>query len=75
MAYYRDKSPWNNSEEIVVIEDLNMVVPDDDGNEMPDFCFIDRNTVRAHPKIIDLLLEADEAERVWSIEEILGELN
>ena len=42
---------------------------------MPDFCFIDRNTVRAHPKIIDLLLEADEAERVWSIEEILGEFN
>jgi hypothetical protein len=75
MAYYRDKSPWGNNEEIVVIEDLNMVVPDGEGNQLPDFCFIDRNTVRAHPKIIDLLLDADEAERVWSMDEVLDELD
>lgn len=74
MAFYRDKSPWSDAEEIVVIEDSNMTAADEDGNPMPDFCFIDRFTVRAHPKIIDLLLEADEAERIWSMDEVLGEL-
>ena len=75
MAFYREKSPHSPAEDIMVIEDSNMCRVDENGNDIPDFEFIDDQTVRAHPLIIDLLLEAEEAERIWTMDEMLAELN
>ena len=54
-----------------MIEDKSMFIRDSKGGWMPGFEFLDSQTVRAHPFIIDVLL--DDAERLWTQDELLGE--
>lgn len=49
-----------------------MFVKDGDGNWSPGFQFIDSRTVKAHPFIIEVLIQ--DSERLWSMDEILAEL-
>ncbi len=72
MAHYRYKDARGSSDEITVIEDKGMFTKDSEGNWAPGFEFIDSQTVKAHPFIIQVLLE--DAERLWSMDEILKEL-
>lgn len=72
MAHYRYKDARGNSDEITVIEDKGMFTKDSHGNWAPGFEFIDSQTVKAHPFIIQVLRE--DAERLWSIDELLNEL-
>ena len=72
MPLYRHSDARGQPDEITVIEDANMVEEDPSGSLRPTFAFIDPFTVRAHPLIIDSLLE--EAERLWSLDELLSEL-
>jgi hypothetical protein len=50
-----------------------MFVKDGKGNWSPGFEFIDSHTVKAHPFIIDALLE--DAERLWTMDEVLQQLD
>ncbi len=61
-------------DDIIVIEDSTMVTRDPDGSARPGFRFVDGQTVRAHPVIIDVLLSWDEAEPLWTMEALLGVL-
>ena len=60
--------------DITVIEDAAMVTQDEDGNALASYKFIDRYTIRAHPLIVDALLEDEETERVWTMNQILSGL-
>jgi len=73
MPLYRDPDATGRLDEITVIEDPEMVEEDADGVLWPSFAFIDRLTIRAHPVIIDCLLEG--TERLWSLEEVLTDLD
>ena len=70
MPFYRDKDARGLSDDLFVIEDATMVVRDKRGYWRPSFRYVDENVIRAHPLIIDALLE--NAEPLWSLEEILG---
>ncbi len=72
MPFYRDKDARGRSDDLFVIEDATMVVRDERGYRRPSFRYVDENVIRAHPLIIDALLE--NAEPLWSLEEILGEV-
>ena len=72
MPLYRDPEATGRLDEITVIEDPSMTEQDASGAMRPTFAFIDSYTVRAHPVIIDSLLE--DAERLWTMEELLAEL-
>ena len=72
MPQYRYKDAQGDADEITVIEDKSMFSKDVKGNWAPGFEFIDSRTVKAHPFIIDALLE--DAERLWSMDEVLSEL-
>lgn len=72
MRMYRDKDARGGADEITVIEDASVVSVDDDGVERPGYRYIDEQTICAHPQIIDALLK--DAERVWTLEEILADL-
>ena len=72
MPFYRDPEASGQSDEITVIEDASMVEKDEDGTLKPTFAFIDSLTVKAHPVIIDSLIE--DAERLWTLEELLADL-
>jgi hypothetical protein len=72
MPQFRYKEATGSSDEITVIEDKSMFVKDTKGNWSPGFEFIDSRTVKAHPFIIDALLE--DAERLWTIDEVLQQL-
>ena len=69
MPQYRYKDALGESDEITVIEDKGMYQTDVNGNWSPGFEFIDCRTVKAHPFIIDGLLE--DAERLWSMDDVL----
>ena len=73
VAQYRYKGAEGRDGEITVIEDSSMYTRDTKGNWSPGFEFIDNRTVKAHPFIIDALIE--NAERLWSMEEVLAELS
>ena len=72
MPLYRDPEATGGPDELTVIEDASMMEKDEAGAWRPTFAFIDRYTVRAHPVIVDSLLEG--TERLWTLEELLGEL-
>lgn len=72
MSNYRYTGANGSADEITVIEDKGMFVKDGDGNWSPGFQFIDSRTVKAHPFIIDALVQ--DAERLWSLDEVLAEL-
>ena len=72
MPSYRDSEATGQFDEITVIEDPGMVEQDDSGALLPTFAFIDTYTVCAHPVIIDALIE--NAERLWTLEELLADL-
>jgi len=72
MPHYRYKDAEGASDEITVIEDKSMFSKDSKGNWSPGFEFVDSSTVKAHPFIIEVLLE--DAERLWSMDEVLQEL-
>ncbi|MBI2050986.1 MAG: hypothetical protein HYT31_04250 [Parcubacteria group bacterium] len=72
MPYYRYKGAHGGADELTVIEDKSMFVKDRDGRWSPGFEFIDSHTVKAHPFIIDALLE--DAERIWALDEVLAAL-
>ena len=72
MPQYRYKDALGESDEITVIEDKGMYQTDANGNWSPGYKFIDSRTVMAHPFIIEVLLE--DAERLWSIDDVLGAL-
>lgn len=72
MRHYRDKDARGKPDEITVIEDADMVVVDQEGKKEPGFEYVDGRTIRAHPFIIDWLVES--AEPIWTLEEILAEL-
>ena len=72
MRYYRDKGACGKPDEITIIEDENMVVVNQNGEKSPGFTYIDSHTIRAHPFIIDWLIES--ADPVWTLEEILEEV-
>jgi hypothetical protein len=73
MPRYRYRNTEECVDDITVIEDRGLYVKDSDGNWSPGFEFIDRYTVRAHPYIIDALLE--DAEQVWTMDEVLRVLD
>ncbi len=73
MPQYRHQEASGRPDEITVIEDKKMVVKGEDGSLRPGFAFIDAYTVRAHPRIIDVLV--DDAERLWTLDELLAELS
>lgn len=72
MPFYRDKDAQGRSDDLLVIEDATMVMRDENGYWHPGFRYVDEHIISAHPLIIDALLE--NAERLWSLEEILGEV-
>lgn len=72
MPHYKYKDAEGAGDEITVIEDKSMFTKDAKGNWSPGFQFIDPNTVKAHPFIIEVLLE--DAERLWSMDEVLREV-
>ena len=72
MSNYRYTGANGREDEITVIEDKSMFVKDGDGNWSPGFQFIDRRTVKAHPFIIEVLIQ--DSERLWSMDEVLAEL-
>ncbi len=69
MPQYRHLEATGRIDEITVIEDAGMVAENEDGTVRPDFAFIDAYTVRAHPRIIDLLV--NQSERLWTLDELL----
>jgi hypothetical protein len=73
MPLYRDPEATGRLDEITVIEDPGMEERDEFGVMRPTFAFIDDLTVRAHPVIIDSLLE--DAERLWTIDELLADVD
>ena len=72
MAQYRFKGAEGRAGEITIIEDRSMYIRDTKGNWSPGYEFIDSHTVKAHPFIIEVLIES--SERLWSMEEVLAEL-
>lgn len=72
MPLYRDPEATGQLDELTVIEDASMVEKDEDGYLKPTFAFIDSLTVKAHPVIIDSLIE--DAERLWTLEDLLADL-
>ena len=72
MPQYRHMEAMGRTDEITVIEDPGMVAENEDGSVRPDFAFIDAYTVRAHPRIIDLLV--NQSERLWTLDELLESL-
>lgn len=72
MPFYRHPEATGRENEITVIEDPSMVEEDENGALWPTFAFVDRFTIRAHPVIIDSLLQG--AERLWTLDELLEEL-
>ena len=69
MALYLDKDVTGQLNEITVIEDPTMIKVDAQGNSWADLEFIDAYTVKAHPLIMDLLVQG--TERTWTMDEIL----
>ena len=58
------------------MEDLSpdsLVTIDAEGNKQASFAMIDEHTIRAHPAIMDVLLES--TERLWTLEEILQDFD
>lgn len=51
-----------------------MVTRDEEGNALASYKFVDRYTIRAHPLIVDALLEDEETEQVWTMNQILSSL-
>ena len=72
---FSDRFADGPREDILVIEDRTMVTLDAAGNLRPGFRFIDGHTVRAHPIIIDVLLNQEEAEPLWTMDELLRDLS
>ncbi|MBN64672.1 MAG: hypothetical protein CME20_25200 [Gemmatimonadetes bacterium] len=71
MPLYRHPEATGAADELTVIEDPQMTVADSDtGLPQPGYAFIDPLTIKAHPLIIDALV--DRAERVWSLDELLA---
>ena len=60
MPVYRHPEATGRPDEITVIEDPDMVERDASGALHPSFAFIDPLTVRAHPAIMDSLVEKSE---------------
>ena len=50
-----------------------MVTESADGTVRPDYAFIDPHTIRAHPRIIDALV--NQSERLWTLDELLKVLD
>lgn len=69
MPIYRDKEAQGRADDVFVVEDATIVVWDESGYWQPSFRYVDENIIRAHPLIIDALME--NAEPLWSLEEIL----
>ena len=72
MTQYRHIESTGQTDEITVIEDPGMVTESADGTVRPDYAFIDPHTIRAHPHIIDALI--NQSERMWTLNEVLTEL-
>ena len=72
MPFYRDLEATGRLDEITVIEDPSMRKKDSSGEMLATFEWIDKFTIRAHPIIIDFLLQ--DAERLWKLEELLADL-
>ncbi len=70
MPIYCDKDALGRPDDVFVIEDATMVMRDESGDWYASFQYVDENVIRAHPLIIDVLME--NTEPVWSLEEILG---
>tara|TARA_B100000575_G_C22867237_1_gene506367 strand:- start:422 stop:646 length:225 start_codon:yes stop_codon:yes gene_type:complete len=72
MTQYRHIEATGRTDEVTVIEDPGMVTERADGTIRPDYAFIDPHTIRAHPQIIDALI--NQSERLWTLDEMLTEL-
>lgn len=70
MPQYVYRGAVGDEDEIIVIEDKSMFTKTCRGGWAPGFEFIDSRTVKAHPAIIDALLQ--HAERLWTLDEVLG---
>ena len=71
MPLYRHLEASGEPGEITVIEDREMFVQDKEtGDIRPRFQFIDSHTIKAHPLIIEALIL--DAERLWTIDEVLA---
>ena len=71
MPHYRHRDATGAPGGITVIEDKGLSFKDSKGARSPGFEFIDSQTVRAHPLIIDFLLVG--AERLWTMDELIHE--
>ena len=70
MPLYRHPEATGAADELTVIEDCRMLVADQEtGLPQPGFAFIDPLTIKAHPLIVEALIA--DAERVWSLDEVL----
>ena len=74
MSHYRFSREAARADDVAVIEDASLIEVDANGNTRPGYRFVDGQTVKAHPVIIEVLLYRQEAERVWSLDEVLGVL-
>ena len=74
MSLYRYSGEPARADDVALIEDASLIVVNADGSRRPGFRFIDGQTVKAHPVIIDELLHRREAERVWSLDEVVAVL-
>ena len=72
MPQYRHIESTGRADEVTVIEAQGMVTERADGTVRPDYAFIDPHTIRAHPHIIDALI--NQSERMWTLNEVLTEL-
>ena len=70
MPLYRHPEASGDPNEITVIEDRGMFTQDEEtGARQPGFEFIDSQTIKAHPLIVEALII--DAERLWTMDEIL----
>ena len=73
MRFYRHRDARGQRDELItIIEDENMVEIDEEGQKIPTFKYVGNDTIKAHPMVIDSLLE--NAEPLWTLEEILAKL-
>ena len=72
MPHYRDLDAHGRPDEVIVIEDATQVLCDASGQPHPGYTYINAHTIRAHPLIIEVLLQ--NAEPLWTLDEVLAGL-
>jgi hypothetical protein len=72
MPFYRDRDATGRPDELIIVEDARMVFIDSNGDRRPGFRYVGHQVIRAHPLILDALLE--QAEPLWGLADLLEAL-